>query len=115
MISPPSAVRTSTHDVCPPKRTVASPGVGMDPRHPHTLTRNDTSSVARDRLPEERDHSDELGRGGEERHSRDGEAPALSVEARHPELPVGRSSLEKRNPRRVALERHRAAVELLDA
>ncbi len=37
MRRPPSPVRTSTHGVFPPKRTVASPGVGSDPRHPQTL------------------------------------------------------------------------------
>src|SRR2546429_352532 len=30
----PSAVRTSTHEVLPPKRTVCEPGVGIDPRVP---------------------------------------------------------------------------------
>src|SRR5215510_10441099 len=37
------AQRTSTHDVLPPHRTVASPGVATEPRVPQNLTENDVS------------------------------------------------------------------------
>src|SRR5688572_7884566 len=37
--SVPPSVRTSTHEVLPPYRTVSGPGVGIDPRVPQNLTR----------------------------------------------------------------------------
>jgi hypothetical protein len=38
-MSTPLAVRTSTHEVLPPKRTVAGPGFGIEPRVPQKRMR----------------------------------------------------------------------------
>src|SRR5215510_8571368 len=95
MSRPPSAVRTSTHDVFPPNRTVDSPGVGIDPRHPQIFSWSDTSGALRGRLPEERNDSHELRCRREERHARDREASALAVEAGYPELAMGGSPLQE--------------------
>src|SRR5918998_2847069 len=85
-VEPTSSV-TSTHDVLPPASTVLGPGVGTEPRHPHTFRR-----IARSRrlAPEDPDDADELVGVREERKGRHRYLSLETVRAGDHEARVGR-------------------------
>src|SRR5262245_12332331 len=102
----PSSRETSMHEVLPPKPTVCGPGVGSEPRQPHTFT----CTPARSLPPEDRDHPDTLVLVGEERERRHCDVTVYTVSARDPKLLVRGAPFVQGDPRRTPLGRQGVAV-----